>query len=157
MTDREPTAPEDERNASTENDRPSDGTDQSGSGDAPPGSPETPDSDATTAGDARTPDSDATTADEPVPTGGRLDTDRDVIRWLAWGGLATACLVAFVALWQFYSHATSAIATFVATEYESLFLAGFNLAVLLAAGIVISLLVRELADEDGGSPMSANK
>lgn len=84
--------------------------------------------------------------------------DVDVIRLLKWGGLGAACLIAGSAYVRFHANATSAIATFAAPEYESLFLAGFNLAVLLAAGVVISLLVRELAGSDDGSmPMSANK
>lgn len=76
---------------------------------------------------------------------GSLPDEQRVIRGLTWGALGIACVVAIGALHQFYFNAAAAIETFVATEYESLFLAGFNLIVLFVAGVVISLLVRELA------------
>lgn len=92
----------------------------------------------------------ATQASARQNSTGRLPDEHRVVRLLTWGALGISCVVGIVALIQFYSHATATIATVVTTEYESLFLAGFNLIVLLAAGIAVSLLVRELTD--GGAP-----
>ncbi|ODR81982.1 hypothetical protein BG842_10920 [Haladaptatus sp. W1] len=60
------------------------------------------------------------------------------------GGIAVLVLLAVVALFQFYMSALDVIRTFVADQYRSLFNAVFNLVVLLAAGIGISVVVREM-------------
>ncbi|WP_135534824.1 hypothetical protein [Halostella pelagica] len=83
-----------------------------------------------------------TTATEPRRTDG---PDRDTIRqYLQWGVLVALLLLAAVSLLGFYTNATDAIALWVAAKYEPLFLAGFNLAVLLTSAVGVSYVLRSL-------------
>jgi len=68
------------------------------------------------------------------------------------GALVILGLVAVVALVQFYTSAVAVIDEWVGREYRALFRAAFNLVVLLAAGIGISAVVRELTGDDGDAP-----
>ncbi|MFH5799809.1 hypothetical protein [Haladaptatus sp. CMAA 1911] len=68
----------------------------------------------------------------------------DVRTYLYRGALVVLVLLAVVALFQFYMSALNVIRTFVASQYRSLFNAIFNLVVLLAAGIGISFVIREM-------------
>jgi hypothetical protein len=68
----------------------------------------------------------------------------DVRTYLYRGALVVLVLLAIVALFQFYTSALNVIRTFVAPRYRSLFNAIFNLGVLLAAGIGISFVIREM-------------
>lgn len=72
------------------------------------------------------------------------DDGRDVRDLLLRGVLVVLGLVAVVALFQFYTSALAVIDEWIAREYRALFRASFNLVVLLAASIGISLVVREL-------------
>lgn len=87
----------------------------------------------------------ASQGDEPRPSPTRGRFTDDVVGMLEWGALIVSGLVALVAFWRFYASTTDAIATFVDPEYEPLFQAGFNLIVLFAAGVAISVLVRRRA------------
>jgi membrane protein implicated in regulation of membrane protease activity len=71
-------------------------------------------------------------------------TGRDVVRTLYWVALGAFVLLAAIALLQFYLSASRAISVWVTREYRPLFQAAFNLAVLLAAGVGISLMIRRL-------------
>lgn len=78
-------------------------------------------------------------------SGGALE---DAARAVAWVGLGVSTLTAIVATYLFYAHASSAIATMVPPEQTDLFLAGFNLAVLLVAVAAVLVLVRRLASDE---------
>lgn len=69
----------------------------------------------------------------------------DVTQAVAWAGLAVSTIVAVVALHRFYVHATAAVTDLVGQEHADLFLAGFNLVVLLLAGAAVAVLVRWLS------------
>jgi len=85
--------------------------------------------------------------DEPdsVPTDEPATDGRDVRDLLLRGALLVLSVLAVVALFQFYTSANAAIGEWIGPEFRSLFRAAFNLLVLLATGIGISLVVRELA------------
>ena len=85
--------------------------------------------------------------DEPdsAPTDEPADDGRDVRELLLRGTLLVLGVLAVVALFQFYTSANAAIGEWIGPEFRSLFRAAFNLLVLLATGIGISLVVRELA------------
>jgi len=68
----------------------------------------------------------------------------DIRTYLYRGALVVLVLLAVVALFQFYTSALNVIRTFVSPRYRSLFNAMFNLVVLLAAGIGISFVIREM-------------
>lgn len=81
---------------------------------------------------------DSAPTDEPAADG------RDVRDLLLRGALLVLSVLAVVALFQFYTSANAAIGEWIGPEFRSLFRAAFNLLVLLATGIGISLVVREL-------------
>jgi hypothetical protein len=70
---------------------------------------------------------------------------RSIREYAMWAAFAILVLVALVATFQFYFAASAAITEFVTRRYRPLFRAGFNLAILLASALGISLLVRRLA------------
>ena len=88
-----------------------------------------------------TTDADASTADR-----NRTRSGRDVVEYVQWGTLVVLVGLSVVALLQFYSSASAAIATWVAPAYEPAFQAAFNLVVLLVCAAGISVLARELRD-----------
>lgn len=69
---------------------------------------------------------------------------RDVREYLLKGSLVMLAVLGVVATLQFYVHAQTAIGRLVASDYRPLFLAVFNLVVLLAVGIGIAQVVRRL-------------
>ncbi|MFC6865098.1 hypothetical protein ACFQGE_16745 [Halomicroarcula sp. GCM10025817] len=71
--------------------------------------------------------------------------DRSIRTYAMWAAFAILVLVALVATFQFYFAASAAITEFVTRRYRPLFRAGFNLVIVLACGLGISLLVRRLA------------
>lgn len=68
----------------------------------------------------------------------------DVLPKVYWIGIGLCVIVALATLEEFYAHATAAIERLVTPEYADLFLAGFNLLLLLLIGLAASLLVRQL-------------
>ncbi len=64
--------------------------------------------------------------------------------------LVALSLVSLVALWGFYTSVDAAIGVWVADRYRAVARAGFNLAVLLAAGAGVSLVVRALGGDATG-------
>jgi hypothetical protein len=70
----------------------------------------------------------------------------DVMTYIQWGALVVLVALAVVALLRFYTSASAAIAAWVVPAYEPAFQASFNLVVLLACGVGVSLLARELRD-----------
>jgi len=67
-----------------------------------------------------------------------------MIRYAHWAAFALLLLVALVATVRLYFAMSATINTFVSRRYQPLFMAGFNLAVLLGCGIGLSVLVRRL-------------
>ncbi|MFU1781680.1 hypothetical protein ACM16X_09890 [Haloarcula japonica] len=86
--------------------------------------------------DADTGDAVGETDDDSGPT---------IAVYAQWAVFAILTLVALIATLQFYFSASSAIDTFVTDRYRPLFNAAFNLAVVLACGLGLSVLVRRLA------------
>ncbi|AJF27027.1 hypothetical protein JZX76_12460 [Haloarcula hispanica] len=80
------------------------------------------------------------TVDEPDG-----DSGPAIAIYAQWAVFAILTLVALIATLQFYFSASSAIDTFVTDRYRPLFNAAFNLAVVLACGLGLSVLVRRLA------------
>ncbi|MCF2164869.1 MULTISPECIES: hypothetical protein [Halobacterium] len=79
------------------------------------------------------------------------DDTSDVRRLILRGALAVLGFVAIVALFQFYTSTTAVINEWVGREYRALFRAAFNLVILLATGIGISLVVRKLTGDGNDS------
>ncbi len=110
----------------------------------------TNDGETTPTDDGRTTDDGQATPIEPERTNRTEDRRHnttggpDVRTYLYRGALVVLVLLAVVALFQFYTSALNVIRTFVAPRYRSLFNATFNLVVLLAAGIGISFVIREM-------------
>ncbi|MBX0294229.1 hypothetical protein [Haloarcula nitratireducens] len=84
------------------------------------------------------PSSDAKDADDN-------DAGRSAVEYLEWGALTVLALVALVATFRLYFSVSAAVDTFVTRRYRPLFMAGFNLVVLLACGIGLSTVVRRLS------------
>lgn len=101
---------------------------------------------STTESETETDAPDATAADSGASSIEKRFEGRDAREYLLKGALVILTLFAVFAAFRFYSSASTAINVWVADEYRSLFQAGFNLVVLLVAGIGISLVVRELTD-----------
>lgn len=72
------------------------------------------------------------------------ETETRLGEYLLKGALVLLALLALVATLQFYLTTQTAISRWVAHEYRPLFLAAFNLVVLLASGIGITLVLRRL-------------
>lgn len=86
-----------------------------------------------------------TDAETPDRTAGKLtDHARDVRTYLHWGALAGFALLAVAATLQLYGSATRAIRIWVSPDFQPVFVAAFNLVVLLVAAIGISLVLRRL-------------
>lgn len=82
--------------------------------------------------------------DDVSDEGAAVDGGRDVSEYLLKGSLVMLVVLGIVATLQFYVHAQTAIGRLVSTQYRPLFLAGFNLVVLLAVGIGVAQVVRRL-------------
>jgi hypothetical protein len=70
---------------------------------------------------------------------------RDAVDYLQWVALVVLALLALVATFRFYTSASRAIGIWIASDFEPIFQAAFNLAVLLAAAAGISVLARRIA------------
>jgi len=68
-----------------------------------------------------------------------------VVRSLQWAAFAILLLVALIATLRFYFAASNAINEFVTRRYRPLFQAIFNLVILLASALGLSVLVRRIA------------
>lgn len=90
-------------------------------------------------------------ASRPADAGRTGDDGRAVRDLILRGALVVLGFVAVVALFQFYTSTVAVINEWVGREYRALFRAAFNLVVLLAAGIGISVVVRELTGDGGGA------
>lgn len=79
-------------------------------------------------------------------TSAGLDPGSETVRlYLTWGALGVCSLLAVFALVQFYGSVTATIDLWVDARYQPVMRAAFNLAVLLASLIGVSVLVRELS------------
>jgi hypothetical protein len=73
------------------------------------------------------------------------DIGAQMLTYAQWAAFALLLLVALIATVRLYFAASAAIDTFVTRRFRPLFMAGFNLAVVLACGLGLSALVRRLA------------
>lgn len=71
---------------------------------------------------------------------------RDVLSYLEWAGLALCILLVLVAGLRVYMGVGAFISLWVASKYEPIVSAGFNLAVLLVAAYGAAILSRRLTD-----------
>jgi len=93
-------------------------------------------------------------SDQPAANGGLIgaETDEgaendggaDVGEYLLKGALVMLVVLGVIATLQFYLSAQTAISRLASTQFRPLFVAGFNLVVLLAVGIGIAQVVRRL-------------
>ena len=91
-----------------------------------------------------------TDTETPDPTVGQsADRSRDVRTYLYWGALAGLALLAAAATLQLYASASRAIRIWVAPDFQPVFVAAFNVVVLLVVGIGISVVLRRLNASDG--------
>ncbi|WP_336002577.1 hypothetical protein [Halorientalis halophila] len=91
--------------------------------------------------DANATDDERRTASQSIdPT----DEEWTIADQLQWGAMVILILAALVAAAQFYLSATRAIGIWVEAGYEPLFMAAFNLAILLLAVAGVSTLARRL-------------
>ena len=72
------------------------------------------------------------------------DTGQRVIDALQWAAFGILILVALIATLQFYFATSNAIRNFVTPDYRPLFQAIFNLVILLASALGLSVLVRRI-------------
>lgn len=72
------------------------------------------------------------------------DDGRSFETYLHWSLFAVLMIVVLLATFGFYFAASEAINRLVTQRYRPLFKAGFNLAVLLTAGLGLSTLVRRM-------------
>lgn len=85
-------------------------------------------------------------ADRPRSIDGGSDLQSATVRrYLAWGALGVCSVLALFALVQFYGSMTDAIDLWIEPRHQPLMRAAFNLAVLLASLVGVSLVVRELS------------
>lgn len=141
LTSDAPTEMESDAPTETESDAPTD-PGAAGPERAAPGSGSTTGSDLAAGSDPAA-ESDGG-GDPPRPSGQRGLPDGSAATYLYWGLLVALGLLALLALFRFYTSASRAIAVWIAPSFEPVLLAAFNLAVLLAACVGISLVVREL-------------
>lgn len=70
--------------------------------------------------------------------------ERDATTYLYWGAFATLLALALLATVRFYLSASRTIEIWVAPDFAPAFQAAFNLAVVLACAVGLSLLVRRM-------------
>lgn len=71
-------------------------------------------------------------------------SDRSLVEYLEWAVFAILVLVLLIATLQFYTAASATINTFVTPRFRPPFKMAFNLAIVLAAGLGLSVLVRRM-------------
>lgn len=102
--------------------------------------------DATSTDDATDAD-DATSAETTSESAeGDAGNESRLAEFMLKGALVLLALLALIATLQFYLSAQTAIGRWVEHEYRPIFLAAFNLVVLLASGIGITLVLRRLTE-----------
>ncbi len=85
------------------------------------------------------------TTDEQSPaSGNEPSTGEQMVHYAQWTAFALLILIALVATVRFYFAVSATVDTFVTRRYRSLFMIGFNLAVLLSCALGLSALVRRL-------------
>lgn len=89
--------------------------------------------------------------DQPPATDGQPPTSSDhpstgeqMVHYAQWTAFALLALVALIATLRFYFAVSATVDTFVTRRYRPLFMAGFNLVVLLSCVLGLSALVRRL-------------
>lgn len=85
-----------------------------------------------------------TDTETPDPTVAQPDDSRDVRTVLLWGALVGLGLLVAAATLQLYASASRAIRIWVAPDFQPVFVAAFNVVVLLVAAIGISWVLRRL-------------
>jgi hypothetical protein len=101
------------------------------------------------AGDATVPDGtvESTLADGDRSGGDSRtadDSGRNLVAYVQWATFAILCLLALVATFRSYFAASEAIRLWFSRDFVPVFQAAFNLVVLIASAIGISVLVRRL-------------
>lgn len=98
----------------------------------------------TSNGDATTESNDQ--RDEPSTDGGTVteQSGRDLVTYVEYAAFAILCLLALVATFRFYFAASTVIDVWFSSDFVPVFQAVFNLVILVASAIGISLLVRRL-------------
>jgi hypothetical protein len=83
-----------------------------------------------------------------VTDGGAMDFDeeRSPAKYLYWGTFAVLLILALVAVVRFYMSASRAISIWIAPDFVPIFQSAFNLAVLFACALGLSVLVRRMRD-----------
>lgn len=90
-------------------------------------------------------DDDSATGNETTGEAGAVDSAGEkVISAVQWGAFAILILVALIATLRFYFSASNAINEFVTRQYRPLFQAVFNLIILLASVLGLSVLARRI-------------
>jgi len=86
-------------------------------------------------------------ADGGVTAEGDRDSvdGRNIVGYVQWAAFAILCLLALVATFRFYFAASEAIRVWFSPDFVPVFQAVFNLVVLAASAIGISVLVRRIA------------
>jgi hypothetical protein len=80
----------------------------------------------------------------PTDDGGVFESDSKPITYLSWGAFAVLLLLALVATVRFYLSASNAISIWIAPDWVPIFQSAFNLAVVFACGVGLSILVRRM-------------
>ena len=90
-----------------------------------------------------------TDTETPDPTVGQPNSTntRDMRSYLYWGALVGLGLLAAGATLQLYGSASRAIRIWVAPDFQPVFVAAFNLVVLLVAAIGISIVLKRMSTD----------
>jgi len=86
----------------------------------------------------------ATTDEQAPASGDGPTTGEQMVRYAQWTAFALLAIVALIATLRFYFAVSATVDTFVTRRYRPVFMAGFNLAVLLSCALGLSALVRRL-------------
>lgn len=95
-------------------------------------------------------DTTESTTDEANSTGDEQTVmlPESMVAYLYRGAVVGLAGLALVATIQFYLSASRAISIWIASDYEPFFQSAFNLAVILACGLGLSLLVSRLRGDE---------
>jgi len=85
-----------------------------------------------------------TTETEEATTQTDESQDGGIVTYIQWAAFVILALVALVATFRFYFAISNAINNFVTRQYRPIFQAVFNLVILLASGLGLSVLVRRI-------------